>query len=60
MQFGLNKVPMMIWGAIIFGSVLIGFATGFILFIVLMPLIGFATWHAYIDTIETKRERHYE
>ncbi len=55
-----NKVPMMIWGAIIFSSVAIGFVTGFVAFIFLMPLIGYATWHAYIDTIETKRERHYE
>lgn len=56
----LNKVPMFIWGAMIFTAVLIGFATGFVGFIVLMPLVGFATWHAYIDTIETKRERKYE
>lgn len=56
----LNKIPMMIWGAIIFTAVVIGFLTGFVGFIILMPLIGFATWHAYIDTIETKRERQYE
>ena len=56
----LNKVPMFIWGAIIFTTVVIGFITGFVGFIFLMPLIGYATWHAYIDTIETKIERKYE
>lgn len=55
-----NKVPMMIWGGIIFTSVLIGFLTGFIAFIFLMPLLGYASWHAYIDAIETKIERNYE
>jgi uncharacterized membrane protein len=56
----LNKVPMLVWSGIIFSAVAIGFVTGFLAFIFLMPLIGYASWHAYIDTIETKRERHYE
>lgn len=55
----LNKVPMFIWAGIIFTSVAIGFLTGFIGFLFLMPLIGYATWHGYIDTITTKRERRY-
>jgi uncharacterized membrane protein len=56
----LNKVPMMIWGGIIFSTVLLGFLTGFVGFIILMPLIAYASWHAYIDAIETKVERKYE
>lgn len=56
----LNKMPMMVWSGIIFSTVAIGFVTGFIGFIFLMPLIGYASWHAYIDTIETKRERSFE
>lgn len=55
-----NKVPMMIWALIIATAVGIGFVTGFAAFIILMPLIGYATWHGYIGTIELKRERHYE
>ncbi|RDV27405.1 DUF2189 domain-containing protein [Alteromonas aestuariivivens] len=55
----LNKVPMFIWGGLIFSAVAIGFVTGFIGFVFLMPLIGYATWHGYIDTITTKRERNY-
>ena len=54
-----NKVPMVIWGSIIFSAVAIGYVTGFIGFIVLMPIIGYASWHAYIDTISTKRARKY-
>lgn len=56
----LNKGPMFVWAMIIFITVLVGFVTGFFAFLVLMPLIGYATWHGYIDTIETKRERKYE
>ncbi len=55
-----NKIPMLIWAAVIFTAVVVGFLTFFIGFVFLMPLIGYATWHGYIDTIETKRERHYE
>lgn len=56
----LNKGPMFVWAMIIFVAVILGFLTGFIGFIFLMPLIGYATWHAYIDTIQTKRERKYQ
>jgi uncharacterized membrane protein len=31
---------------------LIGFATALIGFVVLLPLIGHATWHAYRETID--------
>ena len=55
-----NKVPMLIWASIIFAAVAVGFVTGFIGFIILMPIIGYASWHSYIDTIATKRERHFE
>jgi len=51
---------MLIWGAIIFTAVAIGFVTGFVGFIILMPLIGYASWHAYIDAISTKRVRKYD
>lgn len=47
-----NKGPMALWAAIIVGSVLIGFATALLGFIVTMPLIGHATWHAYRQSID--------
>jgi uncharacterized membrane protein len=43
---------MLLWALIIVTSVLIGFATMFFGFIVLIPLIGHATWHAYRGTID--------
>ena len=47
-----NKRAMLLWVTMIVASVLIGLATGFIGFIVTMPLIGHASWHAYRDTID--------
>lgn len=46
-----NKKVMFIWALIIALSVLISFATAFLGFIVLLPLIGHAVWHAYQETI---------
>lgn len=47
-----NKWVMFVWGALIVSTVLIGFATFLIGFIVLLPLIGHATWHAYREAID--------
>jgi uncharacterized membrane protein len=49
-----NKLAMLIWAAIIGAAVLIGFATALVGFVVLMPLLGFATWHAYRETIDAE------
>jgi uncharacterized membrane protein len=56
----LNKKAMFFWAGIICLSVFIGFVTFFFAFLVIMPIIGYASWHGYIDTIEVKRERTYE
>lgn len=47
-----NKVPMLVWAGLIGLVVVLGFATGFLGFVVLLPLIGHATWHAYLETID--------
>jgi uncharacterized membrane protein len=47
-----NKQTMLLWAIIIFCCVALGFATGLLGFIVLLPLIGHATWHAYRETID--------
>jgi len=47
-----NKLTMLIWAVIIVCCVALGFATGLLGFIVLLPLIGHATWHAYRETID--------
>jgi len=48
-----NKRVLFLWASLIVLIVAIGFATAFIGFIVLMPLIGHATWHAYQETIDS-------
>ena len=47
-----NKGAMGVWISLIGLTVVIGFATAFLAFIVLLPLIGHATWHAYRETID--------
>lgn len=47
-----NKPAMAVWGAIVTLAVLVGFATMLLGFVVLLPLIGHATWHAYRATID--------
>ncbi|MEZ5476086.1 MAG: DUF2189 domain-containing protein [Thiolinea sp.] len=46
-----NKKPMLIWGLIILGAILFGFLTGFIGLMVTLPVIGYATWRGYRETI---------
>ena len=55
-----NAKAMVFWAALVFGLLLIGFATKAIAFIVIMPLLSFASWHGYIAVIKTKRKRQYE
>ena len=50
-----NKRVVFTWAALIGACVVIGFATAFVGFIVLMPLVGHATWHAYRATIDASR-----
>ena len=47
-----NKAAMAVWGGAILLAVLAGFATMLLGFVVLLPLIGHATWHAYRATID--------
>jgi uncharacterized membrane protein len=49
----LNKGPMLLWAALIAGYMLIGFVTLFVGLIVIFPLLGHATWHAFRDLVET-------
>lgn len=44
------------WAAIIVFLVLMGFATGFLGFVVVLPLVGYATFHAYQDTVLSAEE----
>ena len=55
-----NAKPMIIWATIILFMVAISVATMGIGFIITMPILAFASWHAYIAVIKTKRPRSYE
>ncbi len=50
-----NKPAMLVWASIIVACVLIGVATAYLGFVVLLPLLGHATWHAYRQTIDASR-----
>ncbi len=47
-----NKGVMLLWAGIILLTVILCFATALLGIALLIPLIGHATWHAYLDTID--------
>ena len=56
-----NKFPMLVWLTIIVASLVVGVVTAFVGLIVLVPVIGYATWHGYEETINANAfPRHSE
>lgn len=49
-----NKPAMLVWSLCIVLITALGFATGYIGFIVIMPWLAFSTWHAYRQTIRAE------
>lgn len=47
-----NKLPMMLWLAIIVAGLLVGAATAFVGLAIVLPVIGHAVWHGYLETID--------
>ena len=47
-----NKGAMFVWLTIVVVSLLIGVATAFVGLIVIVPVIGYAAWHGYLETID--------
>jgi uncharacterized membrane protein len=47
-----NKGPMLIWAGVIVASVIVGALTAWLGFLLILPLLGHATWHAYRATID--------
>ncbi len=47
-----NKRAMLVWLTLIVVSLLIGIATAFVGLIVIVPVIGYAAWHGYLETID--------
>ena len=42
-----NPVPMMLWGVIVAGLLVLGMATLFVGLALVLPILGHATWHLY-------------
>jgi uncharacterized membrane protein len=51
-----NYRPMMLWAALIVGMMVLGFLTLLLGLIVIFPLIGHATWHAFRDLVDLPLE----
>lgn len=47
-----NKPAMLVWAIVIVACVVIGVATAYLAFVVLLPLLGHASWHAYQEAID--------
>lgn len=54
-----NKGPLLLWALFIVLAVLVGFMTAFLGLAVLMPVVGYATWHGYRATIESDLWPHH-
>lgn len=48
----INPLPMALWAALIAALTIFGFATLMAGLVIVLPLIGHATWHAYKDLVE--------
>lgn len=49
-----NFRPMLLWAAILTGCVLVGVLTFYIGLALILPVLGFASWHAYEDLVIIK------
>ncbi|MBD3671425.1 MAG: DUF2189 domain-containing protein [Gammaproteobacteria bacterium] len=54
-----NKLAMLVWAAIILSSLVFGMLTGGLGLIVILPIIGHATWHAYRNVVEADNWPHH-
>ena len=50
-----NKLAMMVWASLIVALTAIGFATAGLGLIVAVPLLAYATYHAYLETIDASQ-----
>lgn len=56
-----NKLAMFVWLTLIVVSLLLGLVSAFVGLIVIVPVIGYAAWHGYLETIDADRfPRHDE
>jgi uncharacterized membrane protein len=55
-----NKGAMIVWLSLIVVSLLIGVLTAFVGLIVIIPVIGYAAWHGYLETIDADEFPRHE
>ena len=55
-----NKLAMMVWLALIILGLIIGVLTVFVGLIIVIPVIGYAVWHGYLDTIDAEAFPRHE
>ena len=55
-----NKLAMIVWLAIVVVSLLIGVVTAFVGLVVIVPVIGYAAWHGYLETIDADEFPRHE
>ncbi|MBT8068184.1 MAG: DUF2189 domain-containing protein [Gammaproteobacteria bacterium] len=56
-----NKRAMVVWLTIIVVALLVGVVTAFIGLVAIVPIIGYAAWHGYLETIDAEPfPRHTE
>ena len=52
-----NPIPMLVWGLIVAGCLVIGSIPLFAGLAVVIPILGHATWHLYRKVIRARRAR---
>ncbi|MBT8086703.1 MAG: DUF2189 domain-containing protein [Gammaproteobacteria bacterium] len=50
-----NKLAMSVWLIIVVVSLILGVATAFVGLILIVPIIGYAAWHGYMETIDAEQ-----
>ena len=55
-----NKRAMLVWLTIIVSGLLIGLVTAFVGLVVIIPVIGYAAWHGYLETIDADQFPRHE
>jgi uncharacterized membrane protein len=47
-----NRGPLLLWAALIVLLAAVGFATAYVGLVVLLPIVGHGTWHAYRELVD--------
>ena len=47
-----NKMALFVWAALIGACLLVGLLTAYLGLVILLPVLGYATWHAYRESID--------